>query len=85
LWENAIQCKKSELERNTWWMVKENTAIVDLVYYIQVVSQIHMEWKCYIGSVSFVVTASDLHPVTPGNSMTKYADDTWLPYRACVW
>ena len=57
-------------------MVKENTAIVVLVYYIQLVSQIHMEWKCYIGSVSFVVTASDLHSVIPSNSITKYADDT---------
>ena len=27
---------------------------------------------------SYVVTASDLHSVTPGNVMSKYADDTHL-------
>lgn len=31
-----------------------------------------------IGPASYVVTASDLHPVTPGNFMDKYADDTYL-------
>jgi len=31
-----------------------------------------------IGPASYVVTASDLHPVTPGNIMVKYADDTYL-------
>ena len=31
-----------------------------------------------IGPASYFVTASDLHPVTPGNSMHKYADDTYL-------
>jgi hypothetical protein len=31
-----------------------------------------------IGPASYVVTASDLHPVTPSNSMDKYADDTYL-------
>jgi hypothetical protein len=31
-----------------------------------------------IGPASCVVTASDLHPVTIGNSMGKYADDTYL-------
>ena len=31
-----------------------------------------------IGPASYVVTAADLHPVTPGNSMHKYADDTYL-------
>jgi hypothetical protein len=31
-----------------------------------------------IGPASFVVTASDLHPVTPGNYLDKYADDTYL-------
>lgn len=31
-----------------------------------------------IGPASYVVTAADLHPVTTGNSMTKYADDTYL-------
>ena len=31
-----------------------------------------------IGPVSFVVTASDLHPITPGNFMIKYADDTYV-------
>ena len=35
-----------------------------------------------IGSASYVVTASDLHPVTPGNSMDKYADDTYLVFPA---
>jgi Reverse transcriptase (RNA-dependent DNA polymerase) len=31
-----------------------------------------------IGPASYVVTASDLHPVTSGNIMDKYADDTYL-------
>jgi len=31
-----------------------------------------------IGPASYIVTASDLHPVTPGNAMCKYADDTYL-------
>lgn len=31
-----------------------------------------------IGPVSFLLYASDLHPMTPGNQMTKYADDTYL-------
>ena len=31
-----------------------------------------------IGPASYVVTASDLHPVSPGNCMVKYADDTYL-------
>jgi gmma-aminobutyric acid receptor subunit gamma/cGMP-dependent protein kinase 2 len=31
-----------------------------------------------IGPASYVVTASDLHTVTPGNTMDKYADDTYL-------
>ncbi len=31
-----------------------------------------------IGPASYVITASDLHPITPGNSMIKYADDTYL-------
>lgn len=31
-----------------------------------------------IGPVSYVVTAADLKPASPGNSMTKYADDTYL-------
>jgi len=31
-----------------------------------------------IGPVSYMVTASDLHPVNSGNLMSKYADDTYL-------
>jgi len=31
-----------------------------------------------IGPVSYVVSASDLSAVTPGNSMFKYADDTYM-------
>jgi hypothetical protein len=31
-----------------------------------------------IGPASYVITASDLRPVTPGNTMAKYADDTYL-------
>jgi hypothetical protein len=31
-----------------------------------------------IGLASYIVTASDLHPVTTGSSMHKYADDTYL-------
>jgi hypothetical protein len=30
-----------------------------------------------LGPASYVVTASDLHPVSRGNSMVKYADDTY--------
>ena len=30
------------------------------------------------GPASYVVTSSDLHPVTPGNQMVKFADDTYL-------
>jgi len=29
-----------------------------------------------VGPVSYVISASDLSTVTPGNSMHKYADDT---------
>jgi hypothetical protein len=31
-----------------------------------------------IGPASYVVAAADLHAVTPGNEMCKYADDTYL-------
>jgi hypothetical protein len=31
-----------------------------------------------IGPASYVLTASDLHPVTQGNTMVKFADDTYL-------
>ena len=31
-----------------------------------------------IGPASYIVTASDLHPVTPGNAMCKCADDSYL-------
>ena len=31
-----------------------------------------------LGPASYVVTASDLHPVTPGKSAVKIADDTYL-------
>ena len=31
-----------------------------------------------IGPASYVVTASDLHPITTGNSMHKYTGDTYL-------
>jgi len=31
-----------------------------------------------LGPASYVVTASDLHPVTPGNSAVKFADDMYL-------
>ena len=30
------------------------------------------------GPVSYVVTGSDLRPLTPGNTMVKFADDTYL-------
>jgi len=36
-----------------------------------------------ISPASYVVTASDLHAVTPGNSMDKYADDTYRIIPAC--
>jgi len=36
-----------------------------------------------IGPVSYVVSASDLSTVTPGNSMLKYADDTYVVIPAC--
>ena len=31
-----------------------------------------------IGPASYVIVASVFHPVTPGNVMDKYADDTYL-------
>ena len=31
----------------------------------------------------YVVNAADLHTVTPGNSLVKYADDTYLVIPAC--
>jgi len=31
-----------------------------------------------VGPVSYVITASDLQPVSPTNSISKYADDTYL-------
>ena len=31
-----------------------------------------------IGPVSYVINASDLSTVTPGNSLHKYADDTYI-------
>ena len=31
-----------------------------------------------IGPASYVITASDLHPTSPGNFIDKYADDTYL-------
>ena len=31
-----------------------------------------------VGPAAFLVCASDLHPVTPGNKCCKYADDTYL-------
>jgi len=36
-----------------------------------------------IGPAFYVVTASDLHAAAPGNSMDKYADDTYLIIPAC--
>jgi hypothetical protein len=47
------------------------------------VSQFRAIWASIIqgsgiGPVSYVVTASDLRPVNPGNSIDKYADDTYL-------
>ena len=31
-----------------------------------------------LGPVSYLVTAADLHPMTAGNRIFKYADDTYL-------
>ena len=31
-----------------------------------------------IGPFAYVITASDLHPVIPDNSLNKYADDSYL-------
>jgi hypothetical protein len=31
-----------------------------------------------LGPASYVVTAADLHAITPGNAMVKYVDDTYL-------
>jgi len=36
-----------------------------------------------IGSVMYVVNAGNLQVVTPGNSLIKYADDTYLVIPAC--
>ena len=35
-----------------------------------------------LGPASYAVTASDLHPVTPGNSAVMFADDTYLAILA---
>ena len=35
-----------------------------------------------LGPASYVVTAADLHPVTPANRIFKYADDTYLVVSA---
>ena len=32
-----------------------------------------------IGPACYVVNASDLHAVTDGNKLCKYADDTYIP------
>ena len=31
-----------------------------------------------IGPALFICNASDLHEITPGNNLDKYADDTWI-------
>jgi len=31
-----------------------------------------------LGPASYIVTAADLHPISPGNRIFKYADDTYL-------
>ena len=36
-----------------------------------------------IGPASYVVNAADLGTTTPGNWITKYADDTYLIIPAC--
>jgi len=36
-----------------------------------------------VGPALYVVNAADLHTVTPGNSLVKYADDTYLVIPAC--
>ena len=36
-----------------------------------------------IGPAMYVVNAADLHTVVPGNSLMKYADDTYLVIPAC--
>jgi len=36
-----------------------------------------------VSPVSFVINASDLSTVTPGNGMIKYADDTYIVIPAC--
>ncbi len=36
-----------------------------------------------VGPASYVVTAADLRPITPGNKMCKYADDTYIIIPAC--
>ena len=36
-----------------------------------------------VGLVSFVINASDLSTVTPGNRMIKYANDTYIVIPAC--
>jgi len=36
-----------------------------------------------IGPASYVITACDLYAATPGNSMDKYANDTYLIIPAC--
>jgi len=40
-----------------------------------------------LGPVSYIITAADLHPVTNGNRIVKFADDTYLivpaSYSSC--
>jgi len=31
-----------------------------------------------VGPSSYIITAGDLHPITPGNRLFKFADDTYL-------
>jgi len=36
-----------------------------------------------VGPISYVINASDLSTVTPGNAMHKYADETYIVIPAC--
>jgi len=42
-----------------------------------------IQGSAMIGPALYVVNAADMHTVTPGNSLMKYADDTHLVIPAC--
>jgi hypothetical protein len=54
--------------------------VQDISGFLEIMTSI-IQGSC-IGPASYVVTASNLRPVTEGNFMDKYADDTYLTVPA---